>query len=368
VPPPHAPDTTLPPAAAAARQAVAGNTVRRRRTATAAEAAQKARPSDLLHFKHLPPHLADNEFVRGGYRRPMALLPALRSAFSLHNETANVWTHLIGALAFLGALVFALAGGHGVGSGGWLPGAADSAAAALARAAQAVHLPHLHHGHVAAAATGAAAAPAAPVWPIGVFLASAVVCLGSSAAFHLLHVVDVRTFELLARFDYVGIAVLIAGSVFPPYVYGFWCEQRLMWLYLGTICALCLACCALGMLDAFRSREWRWWRTGAFLAAGLGNVLPLAQLLLDQEAMAHEEVRAVARGLLLMGALYVGGAMLYGFRVPERFAPGRMDAFNSHAIWHLFVVSAAAVHYSAVITHRSWRGRFLECGEGGAAA
>jgi adiponectin receptor len=173
-------------------------------------------------------HLADNEFVRGGYRRPMALLPALRSAFSLHNETANVWTHAVGALAFFLALLFALAGGHGFGSGGWLP-AADAVAALAERAKLPLHLKHGHaatHAHdaAAAAATVAAAAaaaasagagaatPAAPVWPIGVFLASAVVCMGSSAAFHLLHVVNVRTFELLARFDYVGIAVLIAGA------------------------------------------------------------------------------------------------------------------------------------------------------------
>ena len=167
-------------------------------------------------------HLADNEFVRSGYRRPMALLPALRSAFSMHNETANVWTHAVGALAFVLALLYALAGGHGFGSGGWLP-AADAVAALAERANLPLHLKHGHaatHTHDAAAAAAApaaaaavgAAAPAAPVWPIGVFLASAVACMGSSAVFHLLHVVDVRTFELLARFDYVGIAVLIAGA------------------------------------------------------------------------------------------------------------------------------------------------------------
>ena len=52
---------------------------------------------------------------------------------------------------------------------------------------------------------------------------------------------------------------------------------------------------------------------------------------------------------------------LYGFRVPERFMPGRLDSFNSHAIWHLFVVAAASTHYFAALTHRNWRGRFLEC-------
>jgi hypothetical protein len=97
--------------------------------------------------------------------------------------------------------------------------------------------------------------------------------------------------------------------VFPPFVYGFWCERGWMVFYLSGICVLCLACCALGMLDAFRSREWRWLRTGSFLAAGLGNALPLAHLLLDERAMAHDEVQLAAQAFVWMGALYVGGAM-----------------------------------------------------------
>ena len=97
--------------------------------------------------------------------------------------------------------------------------------------------------------------------------------------------------------------------MFPPFVYGFWCERGWMVFYLSGICVLCLACCALGMLDAFRSREWRWLRTGSFLAAGLGNALPLAHLLLDERAMAHDEVQLAAQAFVWMGALYVGGAM-----------------------------------------------------------
>ncbi|KAF0291092.1 Adiponectin receptor protein [Amphibalanus amphitrite] len=50
-----------------------------------------------------------------------------------------------------------------------------------------------------------------------------------------------------------------------------------------------------------------------------------------------------------MGALYVAGALLYAFRVPERWFPGKCDIyFQSHQIFHVLVVAAAMVHYHGV--------------------
>ena len=72
-------------------------------------------------------------------------------------------------------------------------------------------------------------------------------------------------------------------------------------------------------------------------------------------------VRSAARAFGVMGVLYVGGAMLYGFRVPERFFAGRFDVFGSHAVWHLCVVGAALMHFVAVTEHRAWRGANLAC-------
>jgi adiponectin receptor len=52
---------------------------------------------------------------------------------------------------------------------------------------------------------------------------------------------------------------------------------------------------------------------------------------------------------LVMGALYLTGALLYATRVPERFLPGRCDIwFQSHQIFHLLVVAAAFVHYHGI--------------------
>lgn len=55
------------------------------------------------------------------------------------------------------------------------------------------------HAAEAAAAGYHPHAASVPQWPIAIFIASAMACMGASAAFHLFHVVDRYWFDLLAR-------------------------------------------------------------------------------------------------------------------------------------------------------------------------
>jgi hypothetical protein len=78
------------------------NAPRRRRQAQKAERAAKA---DTLAFAELPDYLQDNEFIKRHYRSPnMPIKRTLRSLFDVHNETGNVWTHLLGRPAVVRSL------------------------------------------------------------------------------------------------------------------------------------------------------------------------------------------------------------------------------------------------------------------------
>ena len=44
-------------------------------------------------------HLLLLQFITTGYRVEYGFWETLRSLFGLHNETGNVWTHLLGGLA-----------------------------------------------------------------------------------------------------------------------------------------------------------------------------------------------------------------------------------------------------------------------------
>lgn len=60
-----------------------------------------------------PSFLVDNEFILRGYRINFNTKRKIcRSLFLLHNETVNVWSHILGVLAFIGLLIWSLAGLH----------------------------------------------------------------------------------------------------------------------------------------------------------------------------------------------------------------------------------------------------------------
>ncbi|KAF3627682.1 Heptahelical transmembrane protein ADIPOR3 [Capsicum annuum] len=55
----------------------------------------------LVEYHSLPGYLKDNEFIRGHYLSEWPVKQALLSVFTIHNETLNVWTHLIRFFLFL---------------------------------------------------------------------------------------------------------------------------------------------------------------------------------------------------------------------------------------------------------------------------
>jgi adiponectin receptor len=65
---------------------------------------------------------------------------------------------------------------------------------------------------------------------------------------------------------------------------------------------------------------------------------------------------------LLTAALYLIGASLYAARIPERIFPGKFDIwFQSHQIFHVFVVAAAYVHYHGITKLASYRLTIGDC-------
>ena len=67
---------------------------------------------------------------------------------------------------------------------------------------------------------------------------------------------------------------------------------------------------------------------GLFLGFGLSGVVPAVHYLYSEGWFNSVPLTAVGY-LALMGALYVAGALLYAFRVPERWFPGKCDIYVS---------------------------------------
>ena len=52
---------------------------------------------EVVHHRHLPKWLRDNDFLVEGHRPPLNSFKAcIKSIFRVHTETGNIWTHMLG--------------------------------------------------------------------------------------------------------------------------------------------------------------------------------------------------------------------------------------------------------------------------------
>jgi channel protein (hemolysin III family) len=318
---------------------------------------------------------------------------AIASMFAWHNETVNVWTHGIGGVTFVALFVFVLLGGLNHAPLPGIDGAILHEAETISSAIRstvtadverwtgaspaALHMDdgravtaqeaeedlwYADPAHKQEAASRQYRPHASEVaeWPILVFLGSAVMLLFASATYHLMYVVGQDWFVVLSRLDYASIALLIYGSTVPALYYGFYCEPNWLYVYSFFSALTCGACLVLGLSPKFRTNDWRLVRMSAFIACGLFGVVPFSHMFVVSDQQHLEALY----GLLLMGFLYISGALMYGFRIPERYFPGRFDlVFASHQIFHMCVNAACIVHYLTVVTHYRWRLDHAVCEE-----
>ena len=186
-----------------------------------------------------------------------------------------------------------------------------------------------------------------PKWPLIVHCLSACFCLGSSAIFHLFHVHSRTVSEVLSRLDYGGISVLIMGSSYPPIFYTFACRQVVVerFVFLGLITLTSVSCFLSLMLPSMNKPKYRPLRGYMFIILGLSAAIPLlySSFFVDERFIFKCHFWMYALG----GAIYIGGALLYVFRVPERWFPEKFDlAGSSHNLFHVAVVVACSVHFS----------------------
>lgn len=115
-------------------------------------------------------------------------------------------------------------------------------------------------------------------WPLFVFLFSAIICLGSSAIFHWFSALSEKWSEILARLDYAGISILIAGSCYPPYYYFFYCENLFRNGYLIFVTLLALGVFFYSFDKEFAKPHMRKIRGLLFIGLGISAGVPILHL------------------------------------------------------------------------------------------
>uniref|UniRef100_A0A3B4XSB6 Progestin and adipoQ receptor family member 8 n=1 Tax=Seriola lalandi dorsalis TaxID=1841481 RepID=A0A3B4XSB6_SERLL len=252
------------------------------------------------------PPLFRERFILGGYR-PVGLSwrSYVLSLFQIHNETLNVWSHLLAA----GILGFRLQGPEGQGFS--------------------LDVSSL---------------------PLVLYVFSAVTYLSCSAVAHLLQSHSEHAHYSLFFLDYVGVAVYQYGCALALCLYSSdaaWTQSMLGQIFLPAAALLawfsCATCCYAKLH----------FRRPYPLHRKLCQVVPMGvAYLLDISPVAHRLVTYRCSTVVL----FLLSAFFFSCPVPERFAPGRYDIVgHGHQLFHILLSLCTLVQQEALFRDFLWR-------------
>jgi adiponectin receptor len=161
-------------------------------TSTAKSIERKIEDALTVLWDDLPSWQQDNHYIHSGYRPASGSFQKSFASISyLHNESVNIYSHLLGAVGFSisGIVLYTVI-------------APRYKSAALS-----------------------------DVLAFSCFFVGAAICLGISATYHAISNHSPVVAKFGNKLDYVGIVFLITGSFIPSIFYGFYCHPQLQELY-----------------------------------------------------------------------------------------------------------------------------------------
>lgn len=278
----------------------------------------------LLFYHQLEEWRKDNHYILSGYvPQTNSLKRCFNSLFYVHNETVNIWSHLVPSLLVMGAIVYYV----------------DN------------HLikydTHLGWEKLNFIQFGFAATS----------------CMGLSSIFHATKSHSPYVSKFGNSLDYFGIIIMITCSLISIVLFAFYDVPIAKYGFIALFLVLGVICSVLTLDREFATPNYRPLRSAMFIFFGLSGVFPvIAAVYMYGVETAIE--RSNAGYLAAEGALYIFGALMYAMRVPERFThvemeeetykknptAGMLDIVgHSHQIMHVCVVFAAYCHWCALV-------------------
>ncbi|KAM7015979.1 membrane progestin receptor beta-like [Tautogolabrus adspersus] len=278
------------------------------------------------------PPLFRERFILSGYR-PVGLSWRcyLLSLFQIHNETVNLWSHLLAAVFVVTRfMVFTVVQGGGI------------------------------LGFRLQGPEGQGFSLDVASLPLVLYVFSAVTYLSCSAVAHLLQSHSEEAHYSVFFLDYVGMAVYQYGCALALFIYSSdidWTQSTLGQVFLPAAALLawfsCTTCCYAKLC----------FRRPYPLHRKLCQVVPLGvAYLLDISPVAdrlltHRWTSNPALPLhFLQMVLFLSSAFFFSCPIPECFAPGHVDILgHSHQIFHILLSLCTLVQQEALFEDFLWR-------------
>ncbi|KAG4034507.1 hypothetical protein MFRU_003g04670 [Monilinia fructicola] len=266
--------------------------------------------SDLLEWDELYDWQQDNEYILSGYRpASKSFLKSLESLGHVHNETVNIYSHLLGAILF-------------------------------------ATLPFVLYRQIA---PRYATAAIADIVVFSTFFFGVAICFLLSAAFHLLANHSKKVNTLGNQLDYLGIVMLIWGSTIPTVYYGFYCDPTIQKIYWTLISFLATACAITTLHPNACHPSLRPYRAAMYSCLGLSSIIFIIHGIMLY-GYKTQKYRMSLDWMGIMATLNLLGAFAYTVRIPEKWFPRRHDILgSSHQILHFMVIFAGLAHMAGLL-------------------
>ncbi|XP_042277103.1 membrane progestin receptor beta-like [Thunnus maccoyii] len=265
------------------------------------------------------PPLFRERFILSGYRPVGLTWPCyVLSLFQIHNETVNVWSHLLAAACVVARFLLFM-GPEGQGF------SVDASSL-----------------------------------PLVLYVFSAVTYLSCSAAAHLLQSHSEQAHYSLFFLDYMGVGVYQYGCALALCLYSSdaaWTQSMLGQIFLPAAALLAWFSCSTCCYAKLRFRRPYPLHRKLYQVVPMGvayilDISPVAHRLATQSWTSNSALPL--HGLQVV--LFLLSAFFFSCPIPERFSPGRYDIIgHGHQLFHLLLSFCTLAQQEALFRDFLWR-------------
>ena len=254
---------------------------------------------NLLNYEQLPEWYKHNKYINTGYRKiTNSFYDCYLSIFSFHNETINIWSHLLGCIEFMLLIIFTL------------------------------YDDLIIYNKVI----------------IILYCSSISLCYFLSTTYHTLKCHSCEIHSKCILFDYLGIVFKMFGIAISGLYSYYYNYMILFFIYLVIITIL--LCMVTKQLYNFTLQDNIKYRT---MLIGLIIVFSIFPIINASYIADYEQYKIITLSLCYKYIFYLFGGIAYSYHFPEAYIKYNFDFFgNSHNIMHVFVVIGATLYYFGI--------------------
>jgi len=274
----------------------------------------------LVSIQEVDELYRSNPFILTGYRDKTTFFGCLKSVLLLHNETINIWSHLLGFAFFVGIFLRDIL----------------------------FLIPSKESG--------------VEVTQTDFFVLCTLIicyqaCMILSSLYHTFTCHSQQWSENCLTLDLIGITMALLATYLSGIYYAFWCAPFWRDFYLTTVGGLFILATMAQFFPGFADEKNSHYRIGLFTFWAIYGIVPTVHwIFLNDANLYNPLVSAMLPRIVVMYMISGCAFFFYITKFPERVVPGIVDIIgHSHQWWHIFIFLALFFWHNTGMTFALFR-------------